>query len=28
LVCDNPRKFLGFLGFQGHVVPEPTIYLG
>lgn len=28
LVCDDPRKLLGLLGFLGHVVPEPTIYLG
>jgi hypothetical protein len=28
LVCDDPRKFLGLLRFLGHVVPEPTIYLG
>ena len=27
LVCDDPRKLLGLLGFLGHVVPEPTIYL-
>ena len=27
MVCDDPREFLGLLGFLGHVVPETSIYL-